>query len=153
MEHITLNPTVTVGAYSVGDVVGGLLTFTPVKKLETAFIQNVLLIDKANQSSEFDLFLFDEAPTTIADNAAFDLAAGDLEKLIADYMQFTSYVSVNGSSNYVVAKPSAVPAIPVDTQNAFYGFLVARTAPTFANADDLIIRVSMLEYSRVVTSL
>lgn len=75
-----VSPTVTAGAYSTFDVVGGLLTFTG---LRGGKLRGITLVDKASQSAvEYLLVLFESAPTTIADNATYDIADADLPKIV-----------------------------------------------------------------------
>jgi len=98
VKVVTDNPTITAGAYSANDAVGGLITFTDAIHPEYAggVVQTITIIDDALQNAEFELHLFDQTFTATSDNAAFDPTDDDLENYIgyvlvttADYAAFT----------------------------------------------------------------
>ena len=71
--RISQTPTVTVGAYSANDAVGGLLTFANAARVSagSGVIKDVILIDDAGQDAIMELWLFSQTFTAMSDNAAW----------------------------------------------------------------------------------
>jgi len=59
--------TTTAGAYTAGDVVGGLITIP----FSDGIIRRIKVVDDDNVGAALDLYLFSGTPTALADNAAF----------------------------------------------------------------------------------
>lgn len=127
--------TVTAGAYSANDVVGGLLTFgdTP-----PGILRAVTLTDLAKQAGAYQLVLFRSTPTAIADNDPYDIADADHAKIrgavhIAD---------TAGANKFDFADSKAYCkdglSIPHAGGNLF-GFLIALGTPTYAAVTDVTI--------------
>jgi hypothetical protein len=79
---LAAQPAVTAGAYSAGDIVGGLMTFgSPFSEL--AIIDSVQVTIKAAVAPSLTLVLFNEIPssTTTTDNSAYSLNAADAFKV------------------------------------------------------------------------
>jgi len=143
---VALTPTVTAGAYTAGDAVGGLLTFTNVARTSGGgvVLKSVVIIDDAGQDEELELWLFDQTFTAMADNAAWAPSEADLENLIG-------IVSTEDSSNgwCEAGTPSAID-IEVSKRldldgTSLFGQLVTRGTPTFAATDDVTIKVMGLQ--------
>ncbi|MGE3875944.1 MAG: hypothetical protein AB7F74_23565, partial [Parvibaculaceae bacterium] len=79
-----LIPTVTNGAYSGGDIMGGLLLFEDVAREvdEPFFLHQINIALKAAVTPAFTLHFFgaDPSATTKDDNAAYSLNAADVFK-------------------------------------------------------------------------
>lgn len=77
--------TVTNGAYSIGDVVGGLITITNATRTNAGYsiVKSIKLFGVTAIAFELWLFNADLATPTQADNAVFTLAAGDGIKCLA----------------------------------------------------------------------
>lgn len=101
--------TVTNGAYTAQDAVGGLITFAgAVRANGKESILNSLLLAGLPSAIPFELWLFNaDLATPVADNAAFAMVAADQVKLLgvvpitaADYFQAgaagTYYASIRG---------------------------------------------------------
>jgi len=148
-EGITISqtPTVTVGAYSAGDVVGGLLTFANAARVATygGVIKNVLIVDDAGQDAELELWLFNQAFTPIADNGAWAPAEADLENLITVVSTETS------DQGWIAAGTPSICDIEVSRRydlvgTSMFGQLVSPTdTPTFAATDDITVKVLLLQ--------
>ena len=71
--------TVTNGAYSAKDVVGGLMTFAGAltNGVDTGLLQSITANVKSAQTGVFVLHLFKSQPSSIADNAVFALSSAD----------------------------------------------------------------------------
>lgn len=136
----TVSPTVTAGAYSAADVVGGLLTFSGVPK--RGKITEVVVTDQAKQAGALDLVLFNTEPTTIADNGASDIADADIAKIatairLADTAGAHKY-DFSDNKIYVIAELNRRFE---RTGDALYGFLIAAGTPTFAAVTDVSITI------------
>jgi len=144
-EGITIQqtPTVTAGAYSAGDAVGGLLTFANAARVSTlgGVIKNVLIIDDAGQDAEMELWLFDVTFTAMADNAAWAPSQADLRNLIC-------VVPSSDGAWYAAGTPSACDvecARRYDLEGtSMFGQLVTRGTPTFAATDDVTVSIGLL---------
>jgi hypothetical protein len=102
----------------------------------------MVIIDDAQQDVELELWLFDQAFTPIADNAAWDPSEADLENLIA--VISTSDGNWFDTANYGAADVECSKRYdPVGT--ALYGQLVTRGAPTFAATDDVTVKIMLLQ--------
>lgn len=139
----SLNPSVSTTAYTAGDVVGGLLEF-PTRGLSNnvALLNGVRLVDAANQSEPYKLYLFSAAPTTIANDAAFAPVAADLNKcqtivtiVAGDYTQVNSLgIAFVHDLNDVLYSANGI----------IYGYLVATDTPDYAAATDVTITLLLM---------
>lgn len=135
---------VDTAAYSDGDVVGGLLTFTLTGLRQNGGMLNgLLLTDAANQSEPYRLYLFHELPSTIADQAAFAPTIADLKKLFAVVtIAAADYLTPNSLG--VVIKED-INNIFVTTNNKLYGYLVANgSTPDYAAGTNLSLTLFIL---------
>ena len=140
----TETPTITAGAYSAGDAVGGLLTFDIIQNHNIGgIIKSVVITDKAKQSVEFDLVLFNQTFTPTADNAAFDVSDADLLNCVGvANIPTTAYMDFVDNSVAIVGN-LFVSAKSADDNGKLYGQLITRGTPTYASTSDLQIRVIM----------
>jgi hypothetical protein len=124
-------------AYTDGDVVGGLLTFgtliTP-----GSILRHLMLTDQGNQGVALDLWLFDAAPTTIADDAAFAPAYADLQKLVAKVAIAGADYSTENSMKWVAKTGLEILLV----RPTLYGYLVCNgSTPTYGAEKLLYIRL------------
>lgn len=141
---LQVTPTVTAGAYSVGDVIGGLLTFSSALDAQpgSGELREVLVYDNSKQAKAMTLYLFDSAPSAIADNAAFDPSAADLRKCFA-VVPVTTH-KVFATRGFSLARALSVP-VYTDDSGAIYGYLVADVAPTYGATDALTIGLNIIQ--------
>lgn len=135
-------PVVTAGIYSAQDVVGGLLTFTFKAPVASGggLVRGVQIYDNAKVNADLDLYLFQDLPATIANNAAWALANADLRKLIAGPLNTPAYVDyVTGSSAIFAASNFPIQF----SGNKLYGYLVCVATPTYIAVTDLAIRLDV----------
>src|SRR5574343_384011 len=99
-------PVITAGAYSANDVVGGLLTFQLAPEAPagvnpaSGFVRVVTISDDDNEKAALELHLFREAPTVIADNAAFAPTFADLKKRVGSVVIAAGdYVTINSNGH------------------------------------------------------
>jgi hypothetical protein len=138
VKRVSQDPTVTAGAYSSGDAIGGLLTF---KNITTAgngdrgaLVESVLIVDEAAQGADVDLVLFDRTFTATADNAAFDPTDADLLNCIG-VVNITTHYAFN-DNGISIERAFGLP-IPSTTDGSIYGQLVSRGTPTYAATTDV----------------
>jgi hypothetical protein len=143
---IVQQPTVTAGAYSAGDAVGGLLTFANAARVSGGggVIKSVTIIDDAGQDAELELWLFDRTFTAMADNAAWAPSEADLENLVGVIS------TADSARGWMAAGTPSVITIDVATRfdlngTSLFGQLVTRGTPTFAATDDVTVKVGLLQ--------
>lgn len=146
MEGITISetPTVTAGAYSANDAVGGLLTFELAARDDGkgGVVKDLLIIDDAGQDAEIELWLFNATFTAMVDNAAWVPSEADLRKLVA-------IISTSSGAWFAAGTPS-VARVEVSqrydlTGSSLFGQLVTRGTPTFVATDDITVIIGLLQ--------
>lgn len=153
IKRVSLTPTLSLTAYSIGDVVGGLLDFGVVGqeaagnifgKSVTAKLQQIKICDDANQKEPFVLYLFASQPATIANDAAFALAFADIKKIIGKVsIAADQYITVGADAiAYVQVTPDMY--FEFNANKHLYGYLVAVDTPDYAAATDLFIELTFL---------
>ena len=143
---IAQTPTVTAGAYSANDAVGGLLTFASAARATGGggVIKNVVIIDDAGQDAVTELWLFDVTFTAMVDNAAWAPSQADLRNLVA-------VISTNDSANgWAAAGTPSVCSIECSYRfdaigTSLFGQLVTRGTPTEAATDDITVQIGILQ--------
>lgn len=128
--------TVALTAYTDGDVVGGLLTFDIPTAMGGGKLNRVRLVDEDSQDEPYLLYLFNDTPTTIVDDAAFAPAIDDLRKLVA-VVSISSATTVNSLDYWHSAVLNYAFTCP---RGKLFGYLVANGGtPDYTNADALAI--------------
>ena len=144
-ESIIKTLTVTNGAYTIGDVVGGLITFEPKDQVSRSFfIPSIKLFGVV--AIPYSLrFLNADIATTVADNGALVLVAADALKnlgsipiLAADYIADPA-----GTFNDATVRNSGL--LIQTTSNKFYAYLVA-TAVTSPGTTTIYLTVDIVEF-------
>ena len=138
-------PTVTVGAYSAKDAVGGLLTFADAARVSggAITIQAVVVSDLAAQSAGLVLALYDRTFTNTADNAAFDPSD-------ADALNCIGYVAIL-ASDYVAFADNAIATVrniglpAVLNGTSLFGQLMCTGTPTYAGTSDMQVTVGIFQ--------
>lgn len=142
----TLTPTVTNGAYSAGDIMGGLLTFTNVGDTAGVIIlQDIFVVLKADVAPALTLVLFDADPgsTTKTDNSPYSINDADAFKIKAA-IKFSDYggTSVDhGDSRTFHVGQLAIPIKLATGSSSLFGLLVDGTGVTLTSASDLQISI------------
>jgi hypothetical protein len=135
-------PAVTAGAYSAGDIVGGLLTFQVGEGNNSmVVVTGVEVAIKAAVTSALTLVLFDSDPTatTKTDNAAYSLAAADAFRVISviNFTTASALLTDHGTPNtYSVNGISIVCGTDRETK-AVYGLLIDGTGWTLTSTSDV----------------
>lgn len=138
---VTQAPTVTNGAYSAGDIVGGLLTFGSVAQYDgqPLVVTGAQVVCKAAVNPALTLILFNADPdsTTKTDNAAYSLAAADAFKLVAA-IPLSSFYD-HGTPNSWRSEGLNIVVAP--TARALYGLLIDGTGVTLTSTGDIQVRL------------
>jgi hypothetical protein len=143
-KEVCTVPTVSTGAYSAGEVVGGLLAF-PSAFLSTnsGILQAVRLTFKSAQTAEFDVTFFSAKPaTTFVDNAAPSIVAADV-LLAQPPIKLTNNFSGLGTATSYGADGIGRPVNEVGA--TAYAVITTPGTPTFASASDLQLCAAWLE--------
>jgi len=142
--------TVTLDAYDASDVLGGTLTSGAIDQIEGGGqLEWVRVVDAASQSEPFLLYVYDAAPTTIADAAAFAPTLADLLKTIGCVSIAAADYDASGDDAYALTDAVDVKTgRPICFANLLTGVLYFRlvanaSTPDYAAADDLTIHIGM----------
>ena len=142
---VAANPVLTsAGAYVSGDYIGtdaSPMTFTNAVRVSggSGVIESAVLIDKAVQSANIELWLFDTAPTPPADNAAWTISDANALTCIGVIAFQTYYASALNSISIAKGLGITFNAVARD----IYGCFVTRGTPTLASLD-LYARLQIL---------
>ena len=141
---ISQTPTITGGAYSANDAVGGLLTFANAARVSGGggFITNIQIIDDSGQKPNLELWLFKVTFTAMTDNAAWAPSEADLENWVGTF-------STNDGTWRNAGTPEACDIEKIKrydlTGTSLFGQLVDRTGATFVATDDLTVKVGLAQ--------
>ncbi len=133
--------------YTANDVLGGINTVVS-RALGTKSIEalgSLTVIDKAKQTADIDVCLFDSLPSAIAaDNAAWDLTDANALKTLGCVSVATADY-IDSASNSVATKRGLSLLIPTGSGQVIYAVAITRDGPTFVSATDLVIRFGFYE--------
>lgn len=152
-EFVEVPVTVSLTAYAAGDVIGGLQVIQLGPLLDansddparTGVVLSAMLSDAAGATADVDLLLFSADPTsgsTLTDNTAIALGQAALEAC-SGVVQFNTWTTVGDDALASVA--SVGLPYRSDPDARIYGVLIARGTPTYGAADDLHLRLGVLE--------
>ena len=145
IRRYKVTPTVTAGAYNANDVVGGLLTFDG---LRNGTLQSITICDNAAQAVDYFLVLFKAAPTGISNNATFDIADADLDKIIyQDSLTSASERQAFTDNSYHYLYGLSVPLWSAG--GTVYGFLITTGTPTYAATSDITVTLQVKDFDTV----
>lgn len=143
---ITVSPTITAGAYSALDVVGGLLTFSLAGfTSNSGLVVSAKVDDDDGENAALVLHLFETLPTTVADNAAFS------------GVTFANQIGIFSKASFAAADYTAVGAnsynLVTDLNDAFnttlgnlYGYLVCTATPTYTATTDIKVTIRVVPF-------
>jgi len=144
--------TVATDAYTAEDSVGGLLTSDAIPQVKGGgYIEWVRLVDDACQAEPFDLYVFKEQPSTVADAAEYVPLEADWLKCIgridiaaADYntLGTEADMALVAGKDEGTGEPIVFDALP---SGKLYFYLVANAStPDYADANDLTMHVCLM---------
>jgi len=145
-HEFELSFTNATAAYANGDVIGGRIA-VPVRAFHTSgFINKIVIDDADGEGVAIDVHIYNDAPTVIADNAAFSLAtvadrilhAGALAVATGDYATY-------GSEKHANVMYTSGDEVQFDTDTGYiYVYLALNGAGvTFTAATDLRVIIGV----------
>ena len=146
VAHVAVTPTLQIlGAYSAGDVVGGLLTFAIPGANKQGWLTGIRIADDDDEKAAGTLYVFNDAPTAIADADAF--AAGtldaDLDKLLlVKAVAAGDYTTLN--NNAYVHFRELNQLFKANDKGNLYAYFVCTATPTYTAATDLTFILDVL---------
>lgn len=145
---VTSTPTITAGAYSANDAVGGKMTVigAPMRHGDSV-LQQIRVIDKGNQGATLRVVLFNQDFTATSDNAAFAFTGSEDEYVIAvvEISTYTTVDSIKYGESSILSLPIHMDS-PLDSDNKaiLYAQALTTGTPTYTATDDLIFQFCML---------
>jgi hypothetical protein len=134
----TVTPVITAGAYSAGDVVGGMITIPVSGPGGGGTLRRIIIADDDNEKAALKIHFFTSQPTVFADNAAYAPVIADLVKLIGVVpVASADYTTVNGNA-YGIVQDLGIDFF-VEFGN-LYAYVVCDATPTYAAVTDLTLR-------------
>lgn len=153
VREISVTPNLAnfgVGAYSSGDCVGGLLTFSGALSgpTKTGRVRSVKVTDLDKQNAALTLLLFSANPTasTLTDNAVVVIATADQTKLLPYVAVLaTDYQTFSTSSLATVSSLlSGVWSATLGSGSGIlYGVLMTTGTPTYTGASKLVVTLDI----------
>lgn len=144
-KTVSQTPTVTAGAYSAEEAVGGKLTFDIIDaQTGTGIVHTLVITDLAKQSVAMELWLFDRNFTATADNAAFDVADADLPNVLGVIPIATTDWFASADSSVACVRNIGLVGTAIDGHNIF-GQLKAVGTPTYSATSDLTVKLTVLQ--------
>jgi hypothetical protein len=144
---LTATPTVSTGAYSTGDNVGGKITLSDVCRasMGSGLIQSVVITSKSLQTATFDVVFFNADPSgsTFTDNAAQAIVDADLSKVVG-VAQCGTVVALAAESIHQ-ATGLALPFALSGGATTLYACIVVRGTPTLGSTSDVWLSVRVLQ--------
>lgn len=145
-SHLTITPTVTAGAYTTGQVVGGLISLTNAAQSSGGggYIQSVNIGIKTTLTGVYDVYFFDTQPTngTYTDNASFALNVADIPFLVG--VAHVWDLSSDGTPQTLQAANINLP-FRLNTGTTLYAVIVIRAGQTFASSSAVILNVMVTQ--------
>lgn len=148
---LEVTPTIETSAYTSGDLVAPLITFSDPFGNDSSSLRNdmrivgVELTDLGKQSTTTDVVFFDTNPsnTTFTVNSALDIHDTDLLNVVgvatvSDWKAFNDNSAGQATDLGFHAR--------LANGAALYAALVARGAPTYASTADLTLRVTVMQW-------
>jgi len=142
--------TVTTSAYTAEDVIGGTLTSgTLTQYAGGGYIAWVRLVDDDDEKAALRLYVYREAPSTIADAAAFAPTEADWLKTLGCIELATANYDASGADACIVAagidrktdREIIFDSLPA---GKLFFRLVCDATPTYADANDLTLHICVL---------
>jgi hypothetical protein len=141
--HKAPTVTVTAGAYTSGQVVGGLITITNAFRVSggSGVIQSVNVTVKTSLTAPYDIFFFDSNPSngTYTDNATFALNTTDAG-FICGIVHCNDLVS-GGTPQILQATNIAIPCSNGSSNASLYAIIVIRGGQTYASTSAVGLNV------------
>lgn len=140
----TIVPVITAGAYSSGDVVGGVLTFKVGSVTNGFRLTGLKIVDTSAVSAAFMVrFYTSNFATPLADNDVFSLTAADMQKAIGTISVATTDYSTMSSMSIVHKYTYIHHRLPTEY---IYAYAVVSGTPTYAATNGLTFILQGLKW-------
>jgi len=143
---ITQTPTITAGAYSANDAVGGKLTFANAVRNAggVGYIEDVIIVDYDKENAELILVCFDADFTPTADNAAFDPSDADLLNAIGWlYIGAGDYKGFSDNSMATVSNQPLQFKLSAGNTSLYCQLMNGSGTPTYTSTGDLTVKLAI----------
>ena len=143
-SKVAVTPTVTTAAYTAGNVVGGILTFSGVfDSANAGMLQAIRVRAKSVQTAGLKLYLFPSSPAgTLTDKTAPALSATDVFNAIGP---FTLGSADSGLGTETTWTLEGIGAAIVGSAANLYGVLVTTGTPTWGSTADVNVELTVLK--------
>lgn len=147
---VTVTPTVTVGAYSAGFCVGGLMTFNNATRPGgpgSALTQAAVVTDVSGQDSNIDIVLFRANPTnsTFTDHAACTVANADLTKIVGVIVVNDCHLLSTTAPGVCQGQQQAMPLDLGAGNTTAWAVAISRGTPTYTASNNVAVRLEFLQ--------
>ncbi len=139
----------TTGAYGTGQVIGTLMTFDNLARLNSpgGLITNVMLVEFASQqNSQIDVFIFNRSIPIGANKTTLAIGVNDVPAIVGIVsIVATDYVALGGGSVASKSPVAIAYRLPPDNNTGqLYAALVSRGTPNYP-APKLSLRIGVLQ--------
>lgn len=145
--HLTSSPTVTAGAYTTGQVVGGKISLSNAARYNagSGIIQNVIVTVKTALTAPFDVLFFDTDPSnsTFTDNNALAVNVADLP-FLCGVAHCSDLVSL-GTPQALQASNCAIPFKLSASATTLYAIIVMRGGESLASTSAIQLTVDLIQ--------
>ena len=146
--QVVSTPTISTSAYVSGYVVGGLITISGAARINggVVTVQDLLIIDEANQRAPLTLLFFDSPPAgTYTDHAACPTLGEDADKVIGQVnVAASDYTTTGGAA--IAHKQNLSFVLPNNNNDTSLRLVMVTTGtPTYTAADDLMIKFKLYQ--------
>lgn len=145
--HLTAAPTVTAGAYTSGQVVGGLISLSGAARVNagSGLIQTVGISVKTALTAPFDVFFFDTNPSnsTFTDNSVLAINVADLPSLCG-IAHCTDLIS-GGTPQILQAANCSLPFKLSASATTLYAVIVMRGGETLASTSAIGLSIVIIQ--------
>lgn len=144
----SVTPTITASAYTTGQEIGGLMTFTSMARASaySGVVQSIHVTWTTAQTTTIKLYLFNSNPsaTTWTDKTTAAINASDIPKLIGVYTLSANdsglgTVTINNLDG--IGKAFVLPS----SGTTIYAVAVVVGTPTPASTSSMIVNITTLE--------
>lgn len=147
---VTVAPTVTAAAYSAGQCVGGLLTFTGAARSGgpgSGLVQSAVISDVSGQDSAIDIVLFNQNPSgsTFTDHATCTIANADLPKIAGVIAVSDCHLLGASAPGVCQGQQQALPFGLGGGNTTLWAVNIARGTPTYTATTNLSDRLQFLQ--------
>ena len=146
--RISVTPTISTTAYTSGDVVGGLMTFSNAARISggSGIIQSILVLDRTqSQRAAMDLLFFDRSVTVASDNSPVAMSDADMAYCLGAITIGPYNTSWPGTPLNSISTLLNVGLPFVLNGTDLYAVAVVRATPTYSSTSDLTFTLCILQ--------